>query len=221
MGGAQRYPSFMVCSEDVGLNPTYELSPQSRYAHRHVHCRLPPRARCAPLPPSGVAERSRTVGRGRGWGVLQQAPASVEAPPTPPSPPQERGEGVRQPAFLTLLDDNFAVYGACLFPVQAEAMADIFISYSSQQRDVTRPLAAAIEAEHGIGSVWWDQAGLRGGDQFSPEITRALDAAKAVVVVWTRGSVASDWVYAEAVRAANQRKVVPVRAADLDPKLIP
>ena len=40
-------------------------------------------------------------------------------------------------------------------------------------------------------------------------------------MVWTQGAVASDWVYAEAVRAAAQRKVVTVRAADLDPSLIP
>jgi len=100
-------------------------------------------------------------------------------------------------------------------------VADIFISYSSLHRDLTRALVAAIETQYGAGSVWWDQAGLRSGDKFSPEITCALDAAKAVVVVWTQGAVASDWVYAEAVRAAARRKVVTVRAADLDPNLIP
>ena len=51
-----------------------------------------------------------------------------------------------------------------------------------------------------MGSVWWDRAGLRAGDRFS-ETTTALDAAKAVVVVWTHGAVASDWVYAEATPA--------------------
>lgn len=70
-------------------------------------------------------------------------------------------------------------------------MADIFISYSSQHRDLTRELVDAIEAQRGKGSVWWDQAGLRDGDQFSPEITSALDAAKAVVVVWTQGAGSS------------------------------
>jgi tetratricopeptide (TPR) repeat protein len=100
-------------------------------------------------------------------------------------------------------------------------VANIFISYSSQQRDLTRELATVIEAQFGAGSVWWDQTGLRSGDRFSPEITSALDAAKVVVVVWTQGAVASDWVYAEATRAASQRKIVTVRAADLDPKLIP
>jgi hypothetical protein len=100
-------------------------------------------------------------------------------------------------------------------------VADIFISYSSLHRDLTRALAAAIETQYGTGSVWWDQAGLRSGDKFSPEITRALDEAKAVVVVWTQGAVTSDWVYAEAARAANQRKIVTIREASLDPSLIP
>src|SRR5262245_23217611 len=104
---------------------------------------------------------------------------------------------------------------------RAPPVPDIFISYSTQHAELTRSLAAAIEARYGAGSVWWDQAGLRAGDRFSPEITRALDAADAVVVVWTQGSVVSDWVYAEATRAAHQGKLVPVRAADLDPKSIP
>jgi hypothetical protein len=78
-------------------------------------------------------------------------------------------------------------------------VADIFISHSSLHRDVTRALAAAIEGQYGAGSVWWDQAGLRSGDKFAPEITHALDDAKAVVVVWTHGAVASDWVYADFV----------------------
>jgi tetratricopeptide (TPR) repeat protein len=100
-------------------------------------------------------------------------------------------------------------------------MPHIFISYSSQHRDLTRTLAGQIEAEFRDHTVWWDQAGLRAGDRFSPEITCALDQARAVVVVWTQGAVASDWVYAEAVRAASQRKVVTVRDDGLDPNLIP
>jgi tetratricopeptide (TPR) repeat protein len=99
-------------------------------------------------------------------------------------------------------------------------VADIFISYSVQHADLTRELVAVIESRFGEGSVWWDQ-NLRAGDLFNPEITRALDDAKAVVVVWTKGAVSSNWVYAEAVRAANQHKIVTVRATDLDQNLIP
>ncbi len=35
---------------------------------------------------------------------------------------------------------------------------EIFISYSSKHRELTRELAAAIEAQYGAGSVWWDHA---------------------------------------------------------------
>src|SRR5262249_3993438 len=57
---------------------------------------------------------------------------------------------------------------------------------------------------------------LLSGDVFHREITREIDAAHAVVVVWSEGAVASDWVYAEAQRAAPQRKLVPLREPSLD-----
>jgi tetratricopeptide (TPR) repeat protein len=100
-------------------------------------------------------------------------------------------------------------------------VADIFISYSWKHHDLTRELGAALETHFGRGSVWWDQARVRAGDRFNPEITRALDEAKAVVVVWTEAAVSSDWVYAEALRAAVKRKIVTVCAADLDHNSIP
>jgi tetratricopeptide (TPR) repeat protein len=117
---------------------------------------------------------------------------------------------------------NLPVYTVSPWVLSLAAdMADIFISYSSQHCDLTCELATAIDQHFGAGSVWWDQTGLRAGDRFSPEITRALDAARAVVVVWTQAAVASDWVYAEAVRAANRRTVVTIHADDLDLNLIP
>ena len=99
-------------------------------------------------------------------------------------------------------------------------MRQIFLSYSSKYRDLTERIVEAIEKKHGEKSVWWDRK-LLPGDQFNPEITHALDQAKVVVVIWTDGAVDSAWVYAEAARAANQRKVVTVREKDLDPDRIP
>jgi hypothetical protein len=104
----------------------------------------------------------------------------------------------------------------------------IFISYSSQHRDLTEALARRLEGApvtlaDGTPeslAVWWDRD-LHPGRPFSPDITRALDEAPAVIVIWTEGAVASDWVYAEAVRAAGQRKIVTVRDKSLDPKRIP
>ena len=61
-------------------------------------------------------------------------------------------------------------------------MADVFISYASDDRARVEPLAQALE---GTGySVWWDSH-IRGGAQFSREIERETQTARVVVVVWT------------------------------------
>ena len=92
-------------------------------------------------------------------------------------------------------------------------MKPIFISYSSKRRDLTRALSAAIEAQYGAGSVWWDHALESWGD-FEIQIRNALNEAKAVVVIWTRAAGESDWVKSEAGRANRDGKLVNVRPAD-------
>jgi TIR domain len=91
---------------------------------------------------------------------------------------------------------------------------DIFISYSSQHRELTRALVAAIEAQYGAGSVWWDQA-LESRASYSEQIKAALERARAVVVIWTAGAMISDYVYAEANIAQSQQKLVNVRPAEM------
>lgn len=85
-------------------------------------------------------------------------------------------------------------------------MADIFISYSSEDRARARMFADAFEAE-GL-SVWWD-AGLRAGDAYDQKIEQALKSARAVVVLWSKTSVESRWVRAEATLADRARTLVP------------
>lgn len=106
-------------------------------------------------------------------------------------------------------------------------MKPIFISYSQQHRDLTETLASRLDGASvtlpdrtaAQLTVWWDRD-VRPGQSFT-EITRALDEAPAVVVIWSEGAIASDWVYAEAIRASAQRKIVTARAAGLDPQRIP
>lgn len=86
-------------------------------------------------------------------------------------------------------------------------MADVFISYASEDRERVRPLAEALIAR-GL-SVWWDRA-LAAGDDYAAVIRRELDAAKAVLAVWTSASVASPWVRDEAGRARDAGRLVPV-----------
>jgi adenylate cyclase len=87
-------------------------------------------------------------------------------------------------------------------------VADIFVSYSRTDKKRVAPLVAALEA-HGW-SVWWDPE-ITPGDEFDAMIGAELEAARAVVVVWTRNSVDSRWVKGEARDAADRGVLVPVR----------
>ena len=93
-------------------------------------------------------------------------------------------------------------------------MADIFVSYSRQDKARVAPLVAAIEAQG--WSVWWDPE-IATGQEFDRQITAELRAAAAVLVVWTPTSVESRWVRGEARDAADRGVLVPVRfeAAEL------
>ena len=97
-------------------------------------------------------------------------------------------------------------------------MADIFISYSQQDRDQARLLAAFLESEG--YSVWWDSS-LLSGDNFRKSIMTELGRARAAIVIWTKNSVASDWVQSEAGRAHADRKLIPLKTKGLEYKDIP
>ena len=64
--------------------------------------------------------------------------------------------------------------------------------------------------------MWWDSE-ISPGQEFDHQITAELNAAAAVVVVWTPTSVVSRWVRGEARVAADRNVLVPVRfdSADL------
>src|SRR6185295_417174 len=86
-------------------------------------------------------------------------------------------------------------------------MSDIFISYFHHDRPHAEVLARALEAE-GL-SVWWDRT-IPAGRNFDQVIEEALNAAKVVIVLWSRGSVGSRWVLNEAEEAAARNILVPV-----------
>jgi|GEM_PF-2261064 len=91
--------------------------------------------------------------------------------------------------------------------VRQGTMADIFISYASEDRNRVRPLADALQAR-GF-TVWWDRS-LAAGQEFATIIERELKTAKAVIVVWTESSALSTFVRDEAGRAREEGRLVPV-----------
>ena len=56
---------------------------------------------------------------------------------------------------------------------------DIFISYSSRDRETVEAYVQALK-DAGY-KVWYDSDGLHGGDEFSKVIAQALDASRLVV----------------------------------------
>ncbi|MEA3292268.1 MAG: toll/interleukin-1 receptor domain-containing protein, partial [Pseudomonadota bacterium] len=60
-------------------------------------------------------------------------------------------------------------------------MADVFISYASEDRDRARALAGALEACR--WSVWWDRE-IVAGETFDQVIERELERAGCTVVLW-------------------------------------
>lgn len=96
-------------------------------------------------------------------------------------------------------------------------MADIFLSYARE--DVVRVADLHAELTRLGWTVWWDDR-IRAAAEFDAVIERALDTSSCVIVVWSRSSIASGWVRAEASTASDQGKLVPVRfEADVIPPL--
>lgn len=90
-------------------------------------------------------------------------------------------------------------------------MAQIFISYAREDHNEAHRLAHVFR-ERGW-SVWWDRQILP-GQAFDQVIGRELDVARCVVVLWSKHSVASDWVKEEASEAARRGVLVPVHLDD-------
>lgn len=95
-------------------------------------------------------------------------------------------------------------------------MAEIFISYARGDRERAQALAGALGREG--WSVWWDRD-IPPGRTFDDVIEEALGAAKCVIVLWTRQSIRSEWVKAEASEAARRRILVPVLTDQVMPPL--
>lgn len=87
-------------------------------------------------------------------------------------------------------------------------MADVFISYKSQDRATTERVAELLRLNE--LSVWWDDK-LQ-GEVADDVITAQIANSYAVVVLISKRALGSNWVQGEIVRARD--KVVPVRVDD-------
>ena len=73
-------------------------------------------------------------------------------------------------------------------------MADIFISYSHQDRIVAQKIASAFES---FGwSVFWARS-IKPGERFDDVMENELKNCRCQVVLWSETSVESSWVRGE------------------------
>ena len=95
-------------------------------------------------------------------------------------------------------------------------MADIFISYASEDRSKATELAEAFSARG--WSVWWDRK-IPLGESYDEVIEKALGESKCAIVLWSVMSVASEWVRNEASEAKRRGILVPVFLETVDAPL--
>ena len=97
-------------------------------------------------------------------------------------------------------------------------MSDVFISYKAEDRPRVEPLVDALESE-GL-SVWWD-ARVGGGEAWRESIAEHLDAARCVLVVWSKRSTGPEgrFVRDEASRGQHRGTYLPVTIDKVQPPL--
>jgi hypothetical protein len=93
-------------------------------------------------------------------------------------------------------------------------MADIFLSYVRSDAKRAKQVADALSARG--WSVWWDVS-LTPGVRFRDKIAEELHAARCVVVLWSKASIASDFVVDEAEDGKRRRVLVQALIEDVRP----
>lgn len=92
----------------------------------------------------------------------------------------------------------------------------LFVSYAHADGAHVRRMVDALVAS-GF-TVWWDDL-IEAGASFAKRIEDKLDAADAVVVVWSATSTKSDWVLDEAAKGRDRKRLVPVTFDGSEPPI--
>lgn len=95
-------------------------------------------------------------------------------------------------------------------------MGPIFVSYSHRDRDLVTGVVDDLKSR-GL-DVWWD-GDLSPGVAFARKIEKQIHDSQHVVVVWTRNSRESEWVYSEATLARQLAKFAQANAKGVSPPL--
>jgi TolB-like protein len=99
---------------------------------------------------------------------------------------------------------------------QSDGEDYVFVSYARADEKAAK---AVIDLLDRAGfRVWWDGL-IPGGERFGTLISKALEGARAVVVLWSRQAIDSAWVQDEASWARDRHRLVPLSLDGSEPPL--
>lgn len=107
--------------------------------------------------------------------------------------------------FYVLNDSDFNILERQLKELDEETF-DVFISYSSKQRDIALSISEELK-KHGL-NPWIDVKLLQGGDEYLEKIPSAIQNSTMLLVVLTSDAIESSWVTKEINVAISSHKVV-------------
>jgi len=94
---------------------------------------------------------------------------------------------------------------------------DVFLSHSSKDKAVVRPLAERLQAD-GL-RVWFDEWEIRPGDSIPAKIQEGLEHSRVLVLCMSANAFGSDWAQLEAGTFRfrdplnHERRFIPFRLA--------
>ena len=130
-------------------------------------------------------------------GVQERVPTPVEAPQSPTAAPKK-------------------VSSAPRWRRSPEKGLPVFLSYAHTDRERVSEVAEALSRRDLRVQI---DKGIEPGSDYSSSVSHQLDASEAVVVFWSRDSIESSWVNAEAQEGLRRGILVPVLLDDVAPPL--
>ncbi|MGH7492396.1 MAG: toll/interleukin-1 receptor domain-containing protein [bacterium] len=95
----------------------------------------------------------------------------------------------------------------------------IFISHASKDDPFVKELRIALESLN--LPAWVDSRNLRGGNKLAPEIDKAIEEARQIIVVLSPNTVNSPWVRKEISKALEIEKHRQAEGYRVVPLLLP
>jgi hypothetical protein len=164
------------------------------------------------------------------WPVVAASPAiearPVSAPKAAPVPKAPVAIAASAPSAASAVAAKAPAASQAGRPASRESVqtprvssnaARVFLSCASDDRAQADRVSADLK-KNGI-AVWQSSSAIQSGVDFRSAVAEALDSSNVVVVLWSKASVRSDWILAEAEEGLRRGVLIPVLLDETSPPL--